>query len=200
MTQPNKCEHWAPCRNQTPSWYNWKIVESDVTPEQTTTPTTTQGMCSLFWSFSLYKPDSEVWSTCFVQLSASGSWGSGFESLLRHIYHLTERDTSRLTCIASDIRDRVRNRDQDNETNINTGSGVRRIIFKRQQCIYKIEQRYINENLLTRNARASPHKAFFGYSQEIITKSSSLHSRLIFRWRLIRSYSVSSSEFLSKIK
>ena len=26
---------WAPCRNQTPSGYNWKIVESDVKPEQT---------------------------------------------------------------------------------------------------------------------------------------------------------------------
>ena len=25
------------------------------------------------------------------------------ESLLRHIYHLTERDTGRLTCIASDV-------------------------------------------------------------------------------------------------
>ena len=41
---------------------------------------------------------------------------------------------------------------------------------------------------------------FFGYSQEIITKSSSLHSRLIFRRRLIMAYSVCSYEFLSKIK
>ena len=32
-----KNEHWAPCRNQTLSWYDWKIVESDVKPEQTTT-------------------------------------------------------------------------------------------------------------------------------------------------------------------
>ena len=75
----------------------------------------------------------------FVQLSASGSWDSGFESLLRQIYHLTERDTRRLTCTASDVRDRVRNQGQDNVTNINTGSGVRRIIFKRQQCMYKSE-------------------------------------------------------------
>ena len=30
-----KSEHWAPCRNQTPSWYDWKIVESNVKPEQT---------------------------------------------------------------------------------------------------------------------------------------------------------------------
>ena len=70
------------------------------------------------------------WSTLFVQLSASGSWDSGFESRLRHIYHLTERDSRMPTCIASDVRDRVRNRGQDNVTNINTGSGVRRIIFK----------------------------------------------------------------------
>ena len=49
---------------------------------------------------------------------------------------------------------------QDNVTNINTGSGVRRIIFKRQQCMYKSEQRSINENLLIRNAHA-----IFGYSQ-----------------------------------
>ena len=42
-------------------------------------------------------------------------------------------------------------------TNINTGSGVRRILFKRQLCMYKSEQRYINENLLTRNARARTH-------------------------------------------
>ena len=41
---------------------------------------------------------------------------------------------------------------------------------------------------------------FFGYSQEIITKSFSLHSRLIFRQCLIRAYSVCSYEFLSKIK
>ena len=52
------------------------------------------------------------------------------------------------------------NRGQDNVTNINTGSGVRRIIFKRQQCIYKSKQRYIDENLLTRNARARTHMAF----------------------------------------
>ena len=52
-----------------------------------------------------------------------------FESLLRHVYHLTERDTRMLTCIASDIRDGIRNRGQDNVTNIKTGSGVRRIIF-----------------------------------------------------------------------
>ena len=45
-------------------------------------------------------------------------------------------------------------------TNINTVSGVRRIIFKRQQCMYKCEQRCISENLLTRNARARTHTAF----------------------------------------
>ena len=149
-------EHWASCRNQTPSWYDWKIVESDVKPEEITI--TIEEMCSLY--ILAYKPDDEVWSTCFVQLSASGSWDSGFESLLRHIYHLTERDSRRLTCIASDVRDRVRNWGQDNVTNINTGSGVRRIIFKRQQCKHKSEQRYINENLLTRNARARTHTAF----------------------------------------
>ena len=76
------------------------------------------------------------------------------------VHVFTERDTRRLTCIASDVRDKVRNRGQDNVTNINTGSGVRRILFKRRQCIYKSEQRYINENLLTRNARARPHTAF----------------------------------------
>ena len=31
-----------------------------------------------------------------------------FESLLRHIYHLTERDTRRLICVALDVRDSVR--------------------------------------------------------------------------------------------
>ena len=77
-----------------------------------------------------------------------------------YIYHLTERDTRRLTCTASDEQDRVRNRAQDNMTNINTGSGARRMIFKRQQCMYKSEQRYINKNLLTRNARARIHTAF----------------------------------------
>ena len=155
VSQHNKSEHWAPCRNQIPSWYDWKIVESDVKPEQTIT--TTQWMCSLYWSFSSYKPDDEVWSTCFVQLSASGSWDTRIEFLLRHIYHLTERDTRMLTCIASDVRDRVRNRDQDNVTNINTGSGVRRIIFKRRQCMYKSEQQYINESVLIRNALARTH-------------------------------------------
>ena len=43
---------------------------------------------------------------------------------------------------------------------INTGSDVRRIICKRQRCMYKSEQRYINENLLTWNARARKHTAF----------------------------------------
>ena len=94
-----------------------------------------------------------------------------------------------LTCIASDVQDRVRNQDQDNVKNINTGSGVRRIIFKRRQCVYKSEQRYINESLLTVHAHT---RYFFGYSHEIITKISSLHSRLIFRRRLIRVYSVCS--------
>ena len=42
----------------------------------------------------------------------------------------------------------------------NTGSSVRRIIFKRQQCVDKCEQQYINENLLTRNACARTHTAF----------------------------------------
>ena len=37
VRQRFKSEHWAPCRNQTPSWYDWKLVESDVKPEHTTT-------------------------------------------------------------------------------------------------------------------------------------------------------------------
>ena len=37
VRQQYKSEHWAPCRNQTPSWYDWKNVESVVKPEQTTT-------------------------------------------------------------------------------------------------------------------------------------------------------------------
>ena len=65
-----------------------------------------------------------------------------------------------LTCNASDVRDRVRNRGQDLLTSINTGSGVRRIIFKRRQCMYKSEQRYINESFLTRNALARTHTVF----------------------------------------
>ena len=65
-----------------------------------------------------------------------------------------------LTCIASDVRDRVRNRGPDNVTNINTRSVVRRIIFKRPQCMYKSEQRYINESLLIRNALARTHTVF----------------------------------------
>ena len=39
MRQHYKREHWAPCRNQTLSWYDWKIVESDVKPEYTHTHT-----------------------------------------------------------------------------------------------------------------------------------------------------------------
>ena len=37
MRQHYKSEHWAPWNNQTPSWYDWKIVESDFKPEQITT-------------------------------------------------------------------------------------------------------------------------------------------------------------------
>ena len=71
-----------------------------------------------------------------------------------------ERHPRRLTCIASDVGDRVRNWSHDNVTNINTGSGVRCIIFKRQQCMHKSEQWYINENLLTRNVRTRTYMAF----------------------------------------
>ena len=39
LRQHYKSERWASCRNQTPSWFDWKIVESDVKPEQTTTTT-----------------------------------------------------------------------------------------------------------------------------------------------------------------
>ena len=39
VRQHYKSEHWAPCHNQTPSWYDWKIVESDVKPEYTHTHT-----------------------------------------------------------------------------------------------------------------------------------------------------------------
>ena len=42
-------------------------------------------------------------------------------------------------------------------TNINTGSGDMHIILKRQQCMYKSEQRHINENVLTLNSRAHTH-------------------------------------------
>ena len=45
VRQHYKTEHWAPCLNQTPSWYDWKIVESDVKPEYTHTHTT-NGMCT----------------------------------------------------------------------------------------------------------------------------------------------------------
>ena len=81
--------------------------------------------------------DPHVWSSSVLRAREIVE----FESLLRHMYHFTERHTKRLTCIASDLRDSVRNRGQANVTNINTGSGVRCIIFKRQQRMYKSEQR-----------------------------------------------------------
>ena len=37
VRQHYKSEHWAPCCNQTPLWYDWKIIESDVKPKQITT-------------------------------------------------------------------------------------------------------------------------------------------------------------------
>ena len=33
VRQHSKSEHWAPCHIQTPSRYDWKIVESDVKPK-----------------------------------------------------------------------------------------------------------------------------------------------------------------------
>ena len=50
VRQHYKCEHWASCRNQTPSWYDWKIVESDVKPEYTHTHTLHLGTS---WTFLL---------------------------------------------------------------------------------------------------------------------------------------------------
>ena len=35
VRQHYKSERWAPCGNQTPSQYDWKIVESDIKSEQT---------------------------------------------------------------------------------------------------------------------------------------------------------------------
>ena len=39
VQQHCKSAHWAPCRNQTPLWYGWKIVEGNIKPEQTTITT-----------------------------------------------------------------------------------------------------------------------------------------------------------------
>ena len=189
MTQHNKNEHWAPCRNQTPTWYDWKIVESDVKPEQTTT--TTQGIVH-YTGHSSHTNQMLRFDPRFVQLSALGSWDSGFESLLRHTYHLTERDTRMLTCIASDVRDGVRNRSQDNVTNINTGSGVRRKIFKRQQCMYKVNNGILIKMCCPKMPVHAHTWRFFGYSQKNITNSSSLHFCLIFRQRLSRVHSACS--------
>ena len=50
MRQHYKSEHWAPCRNQTPSWYDWKIVESDVKPEYTHTHTHTPKQNAILWN------------------------------------------------------------------------------------------------------------------------------------------------------
>ena len=52
MRKHYKSEHWAPCRNQTPSWYDWKIVESTVKPEQTTAT----GFFPLPWRRGLHAP------------------------------------------------------------------------------------------------------------------------------------------------
>ena len=35
VKQHYKSEQWAPSRNQTPSWYDWKIVKSDIKPKYT---------------------------------------------------------------------------------------------------------------------------------------------------------------------
>ena len=90
--------------------------------------------CAHYTSHSRHTNQTLRFDPCLVQLGASWSLDSGVESLLKYIYHLTERDTLALHQIY------VKNRGQDNVTNINTGSGVRRIIFKRQQCMYKSEQ------------------------------------------------------------
>ena len=36
VRQHYKSEHWAPWHNQTPLWYDWKIVESDIKPDWST--------------------------------------------------------------------------------------------------------------------------------------------------------------------
>ena len=42
-------------------------------------------------------------------------------------------------------------------TNINTGPDVRRIIFKRQQCMYKGEQQYIKKIVDPKCPRTQTH-------------------------------------------
>ena len=41
-------EYWAPYLNQTPSWYDWKVVESDVKTEQTTTKIFAEKIYNIF--------------------------------------------------------------------------------------------------------------------------------------------------------
>ena len=51
--------------------------------------------------------------------------------------------------------------------------------------MYKSEQVYIKKLCSPEIAAQADIRHFFGYSQDIITKTSSLHSRLIFRRCLI---------------
>ena len=65
VRQHYKSEHWAPCCNQTPSWYDWKIVESDVKPEYTHTLTGKSDMIKvgIWWLFrNLHKKICSGWS------------------------------------------------------------------------------------------------------------------------------------------
>ena len=104
------------------------------------------------------------------------------------IYNLTVRDTRRLTYIASDVRDRVRTMWHILTLDLLSGTYYLRdsnVCIKVNNCILmKVCWPEMPAHAHTRH--------FFGYSQEIITKISSLHFRLIFRWHLIRVYSVCS--------
>ena len=85
VRQHYKSEHWAPCRNQTPSWLDWKIVESDSKPEQTTTTRTSVAYFGDDFATKLYGIMERNMNCLSAEIYQSGSEAE--ERLLPPQYH-----------------------------------------------------------------------------------------------------------------
>ena len=63
VRQHSKSEHWAPCHSQTPSRYDWKIVESNVKPKSNKE---TKQFSKYFSYFSKNEAGKYMWIVCLA--------------------------------------------------------------------------------------------------------------------------------------
>ena len=81
MRQHYKSEHWAPCQNHTSSWYDLKIVESNVIPEQTNKQTKKTSRKT--WNFKMSRDMTKPTKWLWAQQRRRSAWAHSPPSLIR---------------------------------------------------------------------------------------------------------------------